>query len=95
MSTPLWTKMVKTRKSHRCWGCGKEFPPGTQLECATEVEGGHIMSIYWCDTCLKFADAFDFWDGISDGIDIGEMAQDPDYTGFALSMTLDSLSKSL
>ena len=31
MSEVISTKVVKTRKPHVCFGCGREFPAGAQM----------------------------------------------------------------
>lgn len=51
MSEVIGRKMVKTRKSHVCFGCGREFPPGSRMESSFVVDG-KPWSCYLCQTCL-------------------------------------------
>lgn len=51
MPTQLKNKIVKTRKHHVCWGCGKVFPPKTEMQFITQLEDGYFMDSYWCRTC--------------------------------------------
>ena len=67
---------VRTRKEHRCWGCARKFPKGTELRVLVAAECGEIYSTYWCDTC----DAY--WDKHmrgEDGIAMGELCDDPEW----------------
>lgn len=50
------TKRVRTRKPHRCWGCARQVPVGTDIECYTSASEGSITSTYWCDRCIGFYD---------------------------------------
>ena len=51
MSEVIGRKMVKTRKSHVCFGCGRELPPGSRMESRFVVDG-KPWSCYLCQTCL-------------------------------------------
>ena len=55
MSDALSVKEVKTRKAHRCFGCGRSFPPGTEMEVTAVAEDGFVWSCYLCDTCREVA----------------------------------------
>lgn len=44
----------KTRKPHRCFGCGKEYPAGTKMVNAAYADEGSVDSCYWCATCLEY-----------------------------------------
>ena len=44
------TKIVKTRKSHVCFGCGRSFPKGTKMETSNIVDGG-IWVCRLCKSC--------------------------------------------
>ena len=46
-------KMVKTRKAHRCIGCGRKFPSGTVLQALVWTDLG-IWSDYWCEVCTEY-----------------------------------------
>ena len=37
----LTQKLVKTRKPHTCFGCGRVFPAGTRMEFSTIADGGY------------------------------------------------------
>ena len=54
MSDILRWKSVKTNKPHNCWGCGKEYPPKTQMISAAYADGGSAMGCYWCETCIEY-----------------------------------------
>ena len=70
MSGAIKTKKVKTRKEHKCWGCGRKFEKGTEMQTVVWVEDGRISTHYWCDTCVKYwGEYMDF----DDRIDIGEL----------------------
>lgn len=45
-------KIVKTRKPHVCFGCGREFPKGTEMERSCIVDG-ELWTSYLCSTCQK------------------------------------------
>lgn len=49
---------VTTRKSHQCHGCGRTYPAKRKMVYATYVDGGDIVSCYWCDTCIKYLDKY-------------------------------------
>jgi hypothetical protein len=66
----LSDKNVKIRKPQKCWGCGREFKPGTKLTYVKAVDGGQFYSAYWCPVCQKY------WIenmGSEDGINFGEL----------------------
>lgn len=44
----------KIRKPHRCFGCGKVYPPGTQMANAAYADDGSVDSCYWCETCEEY-----------------------------------------
>ena len=62
MSEVIGRKMVKTRKPHTCFGCGREFPTGTRMESSVVVDD-KPWSCYLCRTCLKVeAELYPTWD---------------------------------
>lgn len=62
MSEVIGRKMVKTRKPHVCFGCGREFPAGTRMESSFVVDD-KPWSCYLCKTCLKVeAELYPTWD---------------------------------
>jgi predicted SprT family Zn-dependent metalloprotease len=63
----LSNKIVRTRKDHKCWGCTKLFPKGSLLKKITSVDGGEILTVYYCGECqyeLTMIDSRDYQDGI-------------------------------
>ena len=52
------TKKVRTRKKHKCFGCGRNFPKGNELQCVTTVDNGSIFDDYWCDVCVRYWEKF-------------------------------------
>ena len=59
MSDVLSIKEVKTRKSHRCYGCGRSFPPGTVMEVSAVAEDGTVWCCYMCNTCREIEKSLD------------------------------------
>jgi hypothetical protein len=57
------TKIVVTRKKHRCNACCRLFPEGTKMSVQRIANEGTIYSWYACETCDKlmgkFPDMFD------------------------------------
>ena len=49
MSEVISTKVVKTRKPHVCFGCGREFPAGTEMRKDFVVDV-KAFSCYLCGT---------------------------------------------
>ena len=47
----ITTRQVKTRATHECFGCLKEFPEGTQMVASTNVSDNCIYTIYYCLKC--------------------------------------------
>lgn len=58
-------KIVKTRKPHVCFGCGREFPEGTEMERSCVVDD-KLWTSYLCATyqkttqSMKWGDEFGF-----------------------------------
>lgn len=74
----LTAKVVKTRKTHACWGCGREFQPGASLKCVEGVDDGHFWRCYWCDTCQAVIQDHYAYDA-DDGFGFGDVkGGDPD-----------------
>lgn len=61
MSKILDSRLVKTRKPHKCFGCDRTFPAGTIMELSTVADDTEFFSSYLCDTCQEIAR--DFEDG--------------------------------
>jgi hypothetical protein len=54
MSDILHWEKRKARKPHRCFGCGKTYPAGSQMVHAAYADGGSVDSCYWCVTCIEY-----------------------------------------
>lgn len=58
-------QIVKTRKDHVCFGCGRNFPKGTQMERSFVVDD-RPWTCYLCPTCqeisasMKYGDEYGF-----------------------------------
>ncbi len=55
MCEVLSSKVVKTRKPHKCWGCVRVIPIGTEVLRVVSIDMG-ISSAYWCADCEKVID---------------------------------------
>lgn len=68
MSDLLRYKMVKTRKPHVCFGCGRKFSPPTKMFAAACADYGRVDSYYLCETCDKVTKNMEYGDefGFSD-----------------------------
>lgn len=66
MSESLNPHMVKTRKSHVCFGCGREFPAGTKMERSGVADGG-VWTCYLCETCLSITQKMKYGDEFGHG----------------------------
>jgi DNA-directed RNA polymerase subunit RPC12/RpoP len=51
MVTNISQKKVQTRKPHKCFACGREFPKGTTMVSSTNVFDNRIYTLYTCETC--------------------------------------------
>ncbi len=63
------SEQVKIRKAHNCWGCGREFLAGSQLEANVCIDGGQASTSYWCPVCIAVIDG----DWEEDGYGWGEI----------------------
>ena len=54
MSDILRWNIVKTRKPHKCFGCGKTHPAKTKMVSAAYAEDGSVFGCYWCDVCVEY-----------------------------------------
>ena len=83
-----WSKKVKTNKPHKCWGCGYEFKPGTEMDYVTSIDGDTFHHSYWCPICSKV------WDMVGrnecdDGLNLGELKEFyPDEWGMVYADTV-------
>ena len=62
MSDVLTDKVVKTRKPHICFGCGRQFPKDTEMLYQTVADGGTVNTFYICGTCREVMSHMDYWD---------------------------------
>lgn len=62
MSDVLTEKVVKTRKPHICFGCGRQFPEDTEMTYQTVADGGTVNTFYICGTCRAVMSHMDYWD---------------------------------
>ena len=71
----LTDKIVQTRKSHQCWGCGHVYEKGSTMMYNTYADEGTINSSYWCETCDHIMNNhYDYWD-LQDGIEFGSIKE--------------------
>ena len=54
MAEILHWNHIKTRKPHRCFGCGKRYPANSDMIHAAYTDGGQAYGCYWCPTCNKY-----------------------------------------
>lgn len=71
MTDFLQNKSVTTRKAHKCWGCGREFPKGSDLRYIVSVDQGEFGSSYWCEVCDECWNRQGY--DTDDGINMGDM----------------------
>lgn len=53
MSDVVSSKIVKTRKDHCCFGCGRKFPAWTFMQKDFVVDYRDAFTTYLCETCQK------------------------------------------
>lgn len=64
-------KRLITKKSHKCFGCEREFPKGTEMKYQVWVDDGSVCNSYLCETCcelvsdhaLEFGGYFEYGEG--------------------------------
>ena len=54
MSTILSSKMVKTRKEHICFGCGRKFSKGVNMTRNNVADNGTVFTTYLCQSCERY-----------------------------------------
>ena len=59
MLTVLSQKTVKIRKPQKCWGCCREFQPGSRLYRVECVDNGDFSRAYWCAVCQEIINDMD------------------------------------
>lgn len=62
----LSEKVVKIKKPHICFACGRTFPVGTMMTYQVNVFDGDFCSIYTCNTCsqLFIKKQHELWDDL-------------------------------
>lgn len=60
-------KKIKINKRQRCFGCGREFPSGSNMILATRKDG-NVFTVHYCMTCKYIANnergyLYDFGEG--------------------------------
>lgn len=58
MSGFIKQKAVTTKRAHRCWGCGLEYPAGTNMLYQAAPEDKTVYSVYWCHTCERYIELY-------------------------------------
>lgn len=66
MSEVLNPHMVKTRKPHVCFGCGREFSKSTMMERSAVIDDG-AWTCYLCETCLSITQKMRYGDEFGHG----------------------------
>lgn len=67
--TTLKDADVKTRKNHRCFGCGLDIPKGTVVHLQTNVDCGDIYTNYTHLHCQEICNWLCKQDPWGDGVD--------------------------
>ena len=69
--TTLSNKKIKgIRKPRVCHGCSTKYLIGTTMHKNVSVDGGDLISTYWCEICEEFLS--DKWKDIDEGIGEGD-----------------------
>ena len=77
MSEVIGRQNVTTRKPHVCFGCGREFKPGTRMERSFVIDDRPWIC-YLCQTCirvegnLQYGDEFGFSELRTDALELEE-----------------------
>lgn len=79
MATVLDTKMVITKKPHKCWGCGGIIPKGRNVSRQSQADEGRVFSVYTCEICDMFINHPDFDSDDLEYIAAGELPQQDYY----------------
>jgi len=63
----LSVKDVRTRKAHRCYGCGLRWAPGTPMTAVVCSDGRWLNTCHWCAACVDvgqdWLNSFDEYEG--------------------------------
>lgn len=79
MAEVIGTKIVTTKKPHICFGCGREFPKGTEMEKSCIVDGT-LWTSYLCPTCIEITSLMRWGDEFGYG-DLREEALEKEKRG--------------
>lgn len=63
----LATKTVTTRKEHRCDGCLRTFPAGSEMHTQSIQDGGRVYTWRTCQECVYLVDLYCREDAYGDG----------------------------
>lgn len=56
------TKINKTRKPHKCFGCCEIIESGSKVRKTSGCDDGRMYAVYWCPTCCAVMDTMDTYD---------------------------------
>lgn len=62
MSDILKEKIVRIRKPHICFGCGRKFSPPYKMTFSAVTECGTVYTFYLCETCTIISNNMNFGD---------------------------------
>lgn len=51
--TNLKSKWVTTKIPHKCFGCGRTFPAGVEMNYLAVADKGTVYSYYLCKSCME------------------------------------------
>lgn len=51
-------RFVTIRKSHKCWGCNREFPKGTEMAYDSWIDSTEWAHGYFCSTCVDLINEY-------------------------------------
>ena len=66
MIETIGIKDVVTRKNHVCFGCGRDFLPGSKMERSGVADSGTMWTCYLCETCAEISRGLDDYYGFGD-----------------------------
>ena len=73
----LSCRMVTNRKPHKCWGCTRTMPPGTEMQVVVTVDSREFAEARWCLVCQAVLDNGTY--EYDDQFGFGDMRNDPDW----------------
>ncbi len=85
MNNFIQSKKVETRKEHRCLGCERDYPKGSQMEIVSGMFEGDFFRYYLCKPCDRFIqNNHDLRDQLEDGFREGAVKDHCEYLGIEL-----------